>query len=101
MDAYRVYSIELNELAATPGIGDYAKEQEDDPTYDVVAEFASMLSAIDEVVTNISSTLPVDGSGFHLLFKTNPDATLDPRLFTGASLSGLITKLDAVVAAIS
>lgn len=96
------YRAVLASCAATPGVAQYARDQYDDQTYDVVAEFAAMQDAIDAVISNIVSTFPVAPSGGELREKLlNADGTVTYRTFTAAQLSSLVTLLQALDAAIS
>ena len=101
VDTMRLFNEQLNAEASIPGIGDYAKAQEDDPTYDVAAEFIALLALIDAVITEVVSTFPVDGSGFLLAYTISPDGTQIPRTFNVAAVADLRTALDAVVAGVS
>lgn len=66
----------LQANATVPGLSDYAKIQEDDPTYDITAEYVAMLAAINAVLTHITNNIPA------------------PRVFTIAELASLKTLLD-------
>lgn len=101
VDTMILYKAQLNEVATIPGIGDYAKSQENDPAYDVAAEFVALLLLIDAVITEVVTTFPVDGSGFLLAYTQSPDGTLVPRTFSVPQMVGLRTALDAVVAGVS
>lgn len=68
--------------ATAPGLAEYAKIQEDDPLYDVVAEYLAMIAAIDSVLTYITNNIPA------------------PRTFTAIQLEALKSNIDAVVLAI-
>lgn len=91
---------ELAEAAAVPGIGQYAKDQENDQAYDVVAEFNALTSAIDEVVSFIVAAFPASVNGAIEEKSLNPDGSTSYLTFTAAQLGGLVTLLDAVIAAI-
>ena len=90
----------LDQVKQTPGIAAYATIQEDDATYDVVAEFNTMIAAVDAVITDVVAVLPKDSNGWLLVNKINPDGSLVPRNFTGAQLANIRALLDAVAAAI-
>ncbi len=101
VDTMKLFKSQLNDVATIPGIGDYAKEQENDPTYDVAAEFIALLALIDAVITEVVSTFPVDGSGFLLAYTISPDGTQIARTFNVAAMVDLRAALDAVVAGVS
>jgi len=100
VDNLRSLRIALAQVATTPGIAAYAQAQEDDPAYDVAAEFSALLSAVDEAVSTVVNAVPKDGNGYLLVNNINPDGTLVPREFSAGALSGVRTALDAIVAAI-
>ena len=101
LDNIRALKSQLDAVKSTPGIATYAKEQEDDPAYDVVAEFTALLAAIDAVIAEIVTTMPTDGSGFLLLNQFDVDGALIPRNFTPVQLASLRTLLDVVTASVS
>lgn len=86
---------QFNTLKTTTGLADYARDQEVDPTYNVVAEFTSMQSTITasmdwiiaNVPTNVTAKTP-DNWG---------DGTLISDTFTPAQTSGLRTQLSSVI----
>lgn len=100
VDNLRALKSALDEAKATPGIADYARSQEDNQAYDVVAEFNAMLAAIDAVIANVVTTIPKDGSGFLLVDRIETDGSLTPRDFTGPQLTGLVNELNSLSAAI-
>ena len=50
----------LEEVKAIDGIGQYAKDQEDDPAYDVATEFNALIAACQAVVDDINTRVPTD-----------------------------------------
>lgn len=102
IDNLMAYRTELFSIKSVPGIADYAKVQEDNPAYDVVAEFNALIAVIDDAISTISTALPRDGSDWLLLVKR--DATsgvLTDRSFSGAAMATTITKLEAISAAVT
>lgn len=94
-------SIEVwDTVSGLPGIGQYAKDQEDDQTYDVVAEFNAMrteaVAARDWVITNF----PASG-GFIQKDTLELDGAITVRQFTPAQTTGLQTALADLIAAIA
>lgn len=79
----------------TAGIGNYAKAKENDPNYDVAAEFNAVVSAIETVrdwfVANINTTSWVTFSNSGVAVKT----------FTSGQTAGARTQLDALIATIA
>lgn len=78
-----------------PGIGNYAKAQEDDPTYDVGAEFNTVVAAVeatrDWLITNVNT-------GSWVTFAVGGVST---KTFSSAATAGLRTQLDALIATIA
>lgn len=92
----------LTELSATPGIAAYAREQEGDPEYDVVAEFTAMLATLDDTADWLANVMPKDGSGYLLLWTLDPNTgNRITRTFTGTQLASLGTKLQTLVNTVS
>lgn len=95
------YSAWFDEIKTTAGILQYAKDQEDDQTYDVAAEFNALIAAIDATILQLSTDLPKDGNDWLLVNKINANGTLVPRNFTAGALATTIANLDAIAAAVS
>ena len=93
----------LQEIAAVPGIVEYAIAQESDPTLDVVAEFLAMLAAINAARSWIYTAIPRDPNGYTLTHTTMVDGTRVPAVWPpGAESTGpLIPLLQAVSASIA
>jgi hypothetical protein len=94
-------SILMATWATTPGLAQYARDQYNDPTYDVVAEFNAMKSAIDTARDTLITAFPKDAGGFILYQKINPDGSILLRTFTSAQLAGSVAQVDSVIAAIA
>lgn len=90
---------QLNALASTPGLVDYAKVQEDDPAYDVVAEFSALLGAVANAMTWMETNVPLTVTLKPLAEWT--DTTVIATTFTPAQTAAFRTHLSAVVNAIS
>lgn len=89
----------FDNLRTTPGLADYASSQENDPAYDVAAEFTSMLSSITSAMAWIEANVPTSvtvqpvtdwGAG-----------SMISQTFTPAQTTGLRSVLDSVIATIS
>jgi len=86
-----VYKTRLNEAKATPGIAQFAKDQENDPAYDVVAEFNSMVAALDAavvVIVAVNTNLLIQG--------WSPTAAIQYNSFTPAQTANLKAALQTV-----
>lgn len=92
---------QLDTLKEIPGLADYAKQQEDDPNYDVVVEFNNLITQIqsamgwinDHVPSTVSLKTPADWGG--------PNETVIVDTFTPTQTSDLRTALESVIQAIS
>jgi hypothetical protein len=89
----------MTEWSQTPGIVEYAQAQYDDPSYNVVAEFTTMMNAMNAALTGLSSTFPVDGGGW-LLYQRFQAGAIVHRQFTAAQLAAAVSLIDAVIASI-
>lgn len=90
----------FNALKDTPGLAAYAKAQNDDPNYDVAAEFAAMVSALNALAAQIENDFPKDANGFLLAQTLGANGPVD-RTFTPAQTVNIRARLNAVVAAIA
>ena len=100
MQDIRRAKVDLQNSAAIPGIVQYAQDQENDPTYDVVGEFTALIALIDAVIDSVTLTFPTDAGGFLLEKKFAPDGTYTFGTFTGPQLANLRTALDAIAAVV-
>ena len=94
-------SIEVwDTVSALPGIAQYARDQEDDQTYDVVTEFLVMrteaITVRDWVITNF----PASG-GFIQKDTLESDGSITVRQFTTVQTVGLQTALADLTAAVA
>ena len=92
----------LNAVKDTPGLSTYAQAQENDGTYDIVAEFNGLLTAIDTAMQSIRNAYPVDANNY-LLDRTFDlgSGTFIYRTFTAAQLATVQSNLQAVADAVS
>jgi len=93
-------------LAATPGLAAYAQDQENDATYDVVAEFTAMRTALVAVRDRIINDLPTASAppgvaGRIAVYSIDATGTLIADLFTPAQTASLRADLDAFIATVS
>ena len=91
--------IALVAAAATPGIVQFARDQKNNQTLDVVVEFTAMLVALDAVIAWISTNFPKDAGGF-LLARSFSGTTIVDRMFPSAQTAGLRAQLDTLIATI-
>jgi hypothetical protein len=98
----REWRIGLAAARDVPGVGQYARDQYADQTYDVAAEFTAMLAAIDAVITEIHASFPVDNTGGEVKERVlNADGSITMRTFTAAQLATLVTRLQTLDAAVT
>ncbi len=97
----RYYKQELQNCASVPGIAAYVRAQEDDDTYDVVAEFTALIAAIDAAIAEIVNTFPKDTGDYLLAQKINADGSLSQRNFNAGSVNSLRSLLAAIASQVS
>ena len=86
----------LNSVKNVGGIAAYAREQENNQGYDVVAEFNSLIALLEAARATIVTTLPESTNGFTEVFSLNSDGTKTYRTFTVPQLSSLTTDLQNI-----
>ena len=96
------YNLRFGEIAAVPGILDYAIVQEDDPTYDLAAEFGVLITAVVAAYSYIYTTIPRDPNGFVLTHTLSVDGDLVPAVYTAAipEVAAIGPYLTAIAAAL-
>lgn len=88
------YKTRLENVRSIPGIAQYARDQENDQNYDVVAEFLSLLALIDAAIAEIQSTnTNVLISGWSL-------TGIQWNTFTSAQTANLALALQAIANAV-
>lgn len=97
-----VSSIDVfDRIRVTPGIAAYAQNEENDPTYDVVAEFTAMrteaVGSRDWILTNF----PTAPTGEIIKDTLETDGNITVRQFTPVETAGLQTALGLLVAQIN
>lgn len=80
-----------------PGMPDYAKEQSDNPAYDVVAEFTAMRAAAMAVSQWVFDNFPKSAGGFIEKQTYETNFTITEVTFTSAQTAGLQTVLLALI----
>lgn len=101
-DIYRTLeraNSQFDNLKTTPGLAAYAQDQENDPAYDVAAEFTAMQAAITAAMTWMDSNVPTSVTA------KSPanwgDGSLIETAFTAGQTAGLRTALQGVIDTIS
>lgn len=87
--------------AAVPGLATYAQAQVNDPTYDIVMQFNTMLTAMQSALSSLINMFPKDVNGFATYQTIQANGTLLNRTFTAAQLAPVVTLLNAVTATIA
>lgn len=95
-----VFRDRLQAISQIPGIGEYAQDQEKDVTYNIAAEFNSMLTAINNVINWIGTALPKDESEYLLIYKLTNSGSFMPRSFTSAQIASLLPLLQEIIDAV-
>lgn len=90
---------QLNTLSTTPGLAAYAQDQENDPAYDVAAEFTGMLAAITGAITWMDTNVPTSVTAKSPAEWSNNESMIVDTFSSGVT-AGLRTALNAVVAEI-
>jgi len=86
-------------LRQVPGIVQYARDQYDNQSIDIGAEFLSMQGAIVNTIGWINTNIPKDVSDW-LLVESIVANRLTSRMLTSAQTAALRTELDALIATI-
>lgn len=91
----------LNTLTATPGLVEYARTAEANAGLDIVAEYNAVITQLGATTAWIADNFPQDGEGYKLAFTLSQAGDMVWRTFAPASLVGLRTVLDALIATIA
>lgn len=88
----------MDNAAATPGIADYAINEQNDPTYNVAAEFTGLRNAIQDAITWMATNFPRNAAGTFILSESmDNDGQITPHYFLLADLGDLPTRLQLIV----
>lgn len=93
------HRLRLQEIAAIPGLADYARAQEADAGYDVAAEFVAVIAAVENAIVWMQAAIPVS-AGYEQMYTRFNGIDLVPRTFTTAAVAPLVTRLQAIAAAV-
>lgn len=91
----------LAEAAAVPGIEAYARNQINDPTLDLAAEYTAMVTQINATIAWVRTNFPQDANNYLLYVKLDANGNRQLRTFDSASTAGLRTVLDSLIATIT
>ena len=92
-------------LSTTPGLAGYARDQENDPGYDVVVEFLTMRTALitvrDRIIAELpKATDPVGVGGRLAVYTLTANGDLVAATFTPPQTASLRADLDAFIASV-
>ncbi len=88
---------QLDILGQTPGLAQYARDQEGDQNYDAGAEFTSFMALVQTAGVAMAQAIP-KSAGYLLANTLDADGFRVPRTFTPAELATVISALDDIVA---
>lgn len=92
----------LAQLAGTPGLEAYARDQIEDPTLNLAVEYNAMIAAINAVRDWVFVNIPKEAVTGYLLIETlTTELVRVDREFSSVSLGGLRTVLDTLIASIN
>ncbi len=86
--------------AAVPNLEEYARDQVDDNTLDLPAEYTAMRTAAIALRLWLFNNIPTSGGGV-VLYSTGLDGLKTPLSFTTAATAGFRTEADTFTASIS
>lgn len=92
---------DFDAAAVVPGIAQYARDQFDDQTLDVAAEFATMRSATVSLRDWITASFPAGAGGAWLVHSYDSSGQPIALFFSQAQLAGFVTQADALLSTIS
>lgn len=90
----------VQKQANRPALQAYARNQLNDATFDLAAEWATTSANISAVISWFTANLPQNAAGFLLYEKLAADGTITIRKMPVADFATLVPLLNAVVQAI-
>ena len=91
----------FNTASATPGIAQYARDQFNDQSLDIVAEYAVLVTEVGALRDWVFSNFPKDAGSGAWLTASFPNTGVSVELnFTTGQLAGYRFRADLVIAAI-
>lgn len=85
--------------AAVPGIVAYVRDQLDNPTLDVAAEFSAVRTALTDLIGWVVANFPAQ-AGYLQAIQIQASGRYTWRTLTTVQTAGLRTEIDALVAAL-
>lgn len=93
--------LHMQDLAAVPGVEQYARDEFDNQTYDIGAQFSAMSAQMVATARWIAANFPKDPNGYLLAQIIDVNGATTDRVLSPSDLAGLRAILDALVATIS
>lgn len=95
------YNTRFNEIAAIPGIVDYALAQENDPTYDLIGAFVTLISALSAAHVWLYAAIPRDPVTLYTLTHTTTvEGERIPAVYIPTQTAAFIPYLTSIAASI-
>jgi hypothetical protein len=82
------------EVSTVPGLQDYSRERDEDPTLDIAAGYTAALAAGDAVGAWLRDNLLSDGAGNYITQTLVAGVGFRPYTYSAEQLSGLIPLLN-------
>lgn len=86
----------LNEIAAVPGIAEYAIAQEANPDYDIVAAFVDLTTKLATAHQWLYAAIPRDVDGYTLTHTTTLEGLRVARVFAPTESAPFVPYLTAI-----
>lgn len=90
----------LDRMTAVPGLSAYVRQQIDNQTIDIVAEFQTMRTQLAATIQWIVDNFPKSNPGGYASAYTLTTNGTQFRTLAQASLAGLVTQIDSLIATI-
>ena len=88
----------INELGNVPGLAQYAKDQYNNPTLEIVTEFQTFRAACVQLRDWVYNNFPKHTSGAWLVSEFANDGTETMMTFTAAQLGQFVSHCDTLLA---
>ena len=89
----------IDKYSSTPGLLQYARDQYNDQTLDIVADFGTFRSSCNQLKTWVFNTFPKDaGTGAWLVSEFDANGVETQLTFTSAQLSTFVTHCNTLLA---
>ena len=86
--------------ASVPGLAQYAQNQYDDDTLNIVTEYQAMKEAVENTIEWIATNIPTDSNGYAAIKLLNVDGTIQDRSFGVAAVAPLASLVSTLIGTI-